>query len=598
MTPEQDALIKEAMARWQSAAGPQPAPQQSAPVDPVQLGQQAIARWNGGALSTPDTTWAGNGPGDLEEAAPVAAPPAAMMGAQPAPVPQAPAEGPAAPVDASMPAGAPGAPPAPPQRPAGPRTFDGAVQDYAQSSQEQADAVRAEGEAKAQGLEQQAALERTQAEQVAEEQKRQAEERKAHEAALKESTEQFAASADEASKMRAVDKRGTGQRIAGMLGVALAGIGDAFAKMGGNASTQYAQNVEAGINAGVERDLQLQREAIDDKRKSAAAKLTEVGLAQKMLDNVDDQNKYALALLQLKHAGEVKAQASQFGSQQARAVSEAGASKVEADADKTILDLTEKNAAQKMRSRFGAAKSGGGVVAGQQLGTQKELEAKVAAGVTLSKAEAALLKQQQGITSTSNKATEAQLKADAKNADRQDDIIPGYHQDDATVKLTPGEVFAVRKAHRAAVGVEWLSNDLAQLWDTAMDASKPDAARALARSKYDLTRNDLLSGKSVQTGQGTITEGDAKRTGGAIPELPTNWLGAVQSAKNYVAAKDPGSTSIRAVGANARSQLDQELAETYGIVRTPKGEGKKASATAPAEPVARKAPIFGKKVGS
>lgn len=97
---------------------------------------------------------------------------------------------------------------------------------------------------------------------------------------------------DEASKTEIKDRRTRGQKIGAIIASALAGIGDAITSMAGN-KTNFQENVGKSIQGLVDRDMEMQREALKDKRNSAAQKLTELGIAQKTFKDERDATEAA-----------------------------------------------------------------------------------------------------------------------------------------------------------------------------------------------------------------------------------------------------------------------------------------------------------------
>lgn len=371
----------------------------------------------------------------------------------------------------------------------------------------------------------------------------------------------------EAENMRIVDRRTTAQVVTGAIAQAGAAIADGFKAMGGNYNGDHFKRVTDQLERQFQQDIELQREAISDKRKAAAAYLSELGVARQLGLDEKSTEQYATGLLMQKHAQAAKALSAQTQSADAKTTGDQLAAHLETQGAQYMNEALERGARDKanqdylkeqsahlrrMDARAGTGGAGNGATPSVSFDA---IRAKIAGGQELSPDE---------LKAASTSAYRDWSKGTKTGGA---EIIPGYAQDESTTSLTQGEINDVRKQYRAAKGVEWLSNRLADLWEVAVDPASTDEARKAARSEYDGVRNDLLSGKSVQTGQGTITEGDAKRTGGAIPELPTNWLGSVRTVQNFVKGNDPGAASIRAVGSNAVEQMDAQLADTYGVRR-------------------------------
>lgn len=251
-----------------------------------------------------------------------------------------------------------------------PGNFSEAIGNYSTASQVAADAIRTDAEVKAQALEQQAAVEQQQAQELALRQQafeaEQAERAKVREETMAE----FKQLSDQATNLQAKDSRTTGQRVMGVLAVALAGLGDAFSRMGGQTSN-YAGAVQAGIDRQIERDLDAQREAINGKRQAAAMKLTELGLARQQFTDAQDAEKFAESQISLRYATQLRATAAKSNSEVAKSAAEVTASALEAKANGEIAELMNRRDAQKMRSRLmdgqKSAAGGGGALSATDL---------------------------------------------------------------------------------------------------------------------------------------------------------------------------------------------------------------------------------------
>jgi hypothetical protein len=158
---------------------------------------------------------------------------------------------------------------------------------------------------------------------------------------------------DQASRAQAIDSRSSGQKAMGILAVALGGLGDAFAKMGGNNSTDYSGRILSGIDAAVERDLQTQREAIQGKRAAAASKMTELGLARSFFQDDAQAMEFARASRKEMYAREMEAVAtrSQIPAIQAQAQQAAAQAYAESAEKKAQLLASKENAAMSAAGR-------------------------------------------------------------------------------------------------------------------------------------------------------------------------------------------------------------------------------------------------------
>ena len=143
--------------------------------------------------------------------------------------------------------------------------------------------------------------------------------------------QQFQSLNDEANRAQVVDRRSTSQKSLGILAVALGGLGDALSAMGGR-STNFGQRVSDGIDQAVERDMQLQREAINGKRAAAASKLTELGLARRAFDDEKDAYQWAAAKRKEAYANQLAAIAQRSSVEAVRLEGMQAAAKIQGDA--------------------------------------------------------------------------------------------------------------------------------------------------------------------------------------------------------------------------------------------------------------------------
>lgn len=307
-------------------------------------------------------------------AAPVAVPPPVVVAppgdaaALVAPVtPAAPAVAPAPPVDlpaasqAAVPPTTQVAVPPTTQVDAAPRNMAGAQARSNAATAQAADAMRAEGDVRAQGMDADAALfdqQVSEQKQLEAEGKRQRDERQAD---YDESVNQLKFAQEQNNRLNQItDRRTTTQKVMGVVAQALSSVADGFARMGGNNNTDHAGQMYKQLNEQIERDVQRQKEAIEGRNKDVAMKLTGVGLAKTALGNVEDAVIFESRQKGMRFANELKAQAARTGSDAARAEMLSAAAKLEADAAQKDLMLQERLVEQKMRSRVGGGSGSGG----------------------------------------------------------------------------------------------------------------------------------------------------------------------------------------------------------------------------------------------
>lgn len=175
------------------------------------------------------------------------------------------------------------------------------------SVDKQADLTEQKGQQRAEEAKQQLALAQQQQADL-EEAGRVANERRAvKEAVFTDLSNQHKRLNDEAAAIQIRDRRSTGQRVLGAIAIALGGMQDqnnlvAGLKQGLNVQTHNADQAMAMINESIERDLAIQRANLDNKRNSAAAKYSELGIARDTIKDVDAQETMAKAALMDKYA--------------------------------------------------------------------------------------------------------------------------------------------------------------------------------------------------------------------------------------------------------------------------------------------------------
>ena len=222
---------------------------------------------------------------------------------------------PAAPPPAAEPAQATAAPAGPNLGVADGYGIDETMRSLDELTTAQAEAAMRTGEAEAKAAERKGAAGNQYAREVDEISKRHA----TQEAA---SAEMYQRTMDEFRAMNAAiaamppphDRRNRGERFWGMFATALSDSG--------------AKLVQDGIN----RDIQLQQNEIDNKRKDANAKLTELGIAREFIQDQRAATQFAAALRKERFAGEMEAAAGELaaGTSRDKALQVAAQYKVEA----------------------------------------------------------------------------------------------------------------------------------------------------------------------------------------------------------------------------------------------------------------------------
>lgn len=305
------------------------------------------------------------------DSAPIVGVPA-VQAAAPAPI-SAPAPV-AAPPMAPPPAVQPPSAIEPAARPA-PATFDESLTRTSEATAATADAIRAEGDARAQGLADQAELTRQQAAEQAAATDAFAKAQRERESDRDEVRNQLSFMQEQNGRLNQItDRRTTTKKVLGTLAIALSGVGDGLAAMGGNQNTHYSDGIVAQLNKQIGDDVDNQKVAIEGRNRAAAMKLTELGLANDALGDAQSAESFVTSQRQLRFATELKSQAAKSGSELARKEMLTAAAKLELDANEKQSALLEKLTEQKYRSRAIGGGAGGGK--GFKSMTKGDLEAK------------------------------------------------------------------------------------------------------------------------------------------------------------------------------------------------------------------------------
>lgn len=158
--------------------------------------------------------------------------------------------------------------------------------------------------------------------------------------------------ADEIENYEPRDRRTTQQKMGGIIAVALSGIADAIAMGGGNQSPGHMQRANQMIDVAIDRDLQQQRDMLNNKKTALAALQTEYGMAREMLGDEMSATKMAQAMkvAQFEHAlGALK---SRGGTQEALAEMELMQNGLRMKKQKLLMDLANAQYKAQMASRM------------------------------------------------------------------------------------------------------------------------------------------------------------------------------------------------------------------------------------------------------
>lgn len=162
---------------------------------------------------------------------------------------------------------------------------------------------------------------------------------------------------DDAAAVQIADRRGTGQKLMGVLAIALGGMQDqnnlvAGLKQGMNVQTHNADQAVQMINESIDRDLAIQRANLENKRESAAAKFSELGIARAAIKDVDAQEAAARATLMDKYALGLDAIKAQGMSESATTTAALAAEKLRGDSLALKAQNAEKSAEKEADRTF------------------------------------------------------------------------------------------------------------------------------------------------------------------------------------------------------------------------------------------------------
>lgn len=180
---------------------------------------------------------------------------------------------------------------------------------------------------------------------------------------------------DESANTEIVDRRTRGMKVQGALSMFLSGIADSFNRQGGH-DTHLMADVQNHLNEWAARDVETQRANLENKRHSAANKLSELGIARDFFGDDEQAESFAEAQRKDAYANDLMRAASRMTEGQAKA----GLLKVAADTKEQVtatkagiyqnLELQRQRTAS---ARYGAMARGADVKPGEY--SRADLEA-------------------------------------------------------------------------------------------------------------------------------------------------------------------------------------------------------------------------------
>lgn len=160
-------------------------------------------------------------------------------------------------------------------------------------------------------------------------------EREAEKRGLEQSRLKWESADREAKDVQVKDSRTTGQRVVGALAIVASGIATGYSgaasALAGTQKTNYINQTIDIINAGIERDLALQREAAKAKRERSDKAFSEYQIASQHYDAGPDRDRMALALHQAKYEPQLRALEKQYEGTAAGAIAGGAAAQIAAN---------------------------------------------------------------------------------------------------------------------------------------------------------------------------------------------------------------------------------------------------------------------------
>ena len=286
------------------------------------------------------------------------------------------------------------------------------------------------------------------------------------------------------------DRRTTTSRVMGAIAVGLAGMQDqnnlvAGLKQGMNVQTNNAAMVNNMINTSIDRDIDLQRQMLDNKRTALAAKSSELGQMRERYGDGVESIKLARAMKIDQYQKELEAVIARGGSKEAVLTAQDAIGMLEQQKQQLFFERSQSLYQQEMASRAAAARANRPMTAKEALDLRsKELDI-------------------------------AKKEQDLRGGGDTEQDIPGYVR---TKKVSPA---LVTEATKTAQGVAALNSGLQQL------AELESRNRGRAWSAADrVLGEDIISqyadASSQLAGGGQAGEAAKKDALERIPN-PTDW---------------------------------------------------------------------------
>lgn len=310
-----------------------------------------------------------------------------------------------------------------------------------------------------------------------------ADEAERHQAAVDAVQARQQADADFIRTFEPSDRRNTEQRAMSAVAVALSGLGDAISMRGGNQNPGYMKPTLGIIDKAIDRDLEYQREMLNNKRTALAAGNTELGqMRERYGDNIDAMKMARVVKLD-QYQRAIDSAMQQGASAEAVAAGKDTQAQLELQKQQLMYEVYGAQYQAEMRAR-----AGGGVMG--QLKVQEQM--------------------------LKNEKLRNELGGGKGSA--QD--VPGFKR---TKDVAPAQVTEANKAAGAAASLNASLDQLAKMRDEYEKTSVTDVAKrdALAKRARQLIGN-YADTASQLAGGGQAGEAAKQQAMQDIPD-PTQW---------------------------------------------------------------------------
>lgn len=367
---------------------------------------------------------------------------------------------------------------------------------------------------------------------------------------------------DEAANLPPITGRTGAQKTWGAMAMLGASISDVYT--GGNASVQ----VKGMLDQAAQRNIELQLANADKKRKDAASKFTEVGIARQYLGDTKEATDFALGLRKERLATAMEVEANKLTSVTAREKAQQVAAQYKVEAKKEQLDVLKALLAGRMSAVDIAMLKKMGVLPPGLVGGAPGDGARGPAAS--SSVTGPLTKAQQGtVNIAAHQASVGPWRA--KDPSKADPVQTRKVQD----------YYAQNRIYTNAL------KELENLYQDSMDVHMPEDERRLAVTQFGIKRDEAIAKLSQKDDQGVVTNPEFARKIEALKAPPQN---VVEKGMRYVKESWDGTISGPQVFQAMRASADREL----DVMMESRDWTREAAPAAAAHEEKRKAPAGAK----